>query len=408
MRNTRKPIAPAMLWLMSIASGATVANNYYSQPILKAIADDLHITVTSAGNIPLLSQLGYGLGLFLIVPLGDKINRKKLVPVLMFLLSAILLSMTCFSNIFLLDLFAFLIGCLSISAQVIVPLVSQMDPDNRDRNLSAIFLGMLIGILLSRILSGFMAQWFGWRSIYLFSAVFIVILGLFFLFTLPRLPQQFSGTYGALLRSTLQQFVRFPMLRRTALLGGLAFGVFCSFWTTLTFQLSGPPFGFKSGQIGLFGLVAVFGGLLSERYSRLLARYGSRLIILIGSCLSLLLSVLIVKLFSTSVFAFIFAAIILSLSIQSLHVTNIARIYSLDTASVSRINTVYLVCYFIGGALGTFVGVQCWRLGGWQLVTDQMGLFVILSLVLLFGSSYRRKKIKVCFRRKSRIAQKTA
>lgn len=388
-------ISGGLLLLMAVSAGATVANNYYSQPILRVIADDLKIPLDSAGYIPLLSQLGYGLGLFLLVPLGDKVNYKRLILGLMLSLSTVLLLMFLSHTAMTIMICSFLIGCLSVSAQVIVPMASRIDPENRDKTLSALFLGMLVGILLSRILSGYMAQWLNWRYVYLFSSLVILASGLLLQWQLPPLKHEFGGNYTDLLRSTIFQFKEFPMLRRTALLGALSFGVFCSFWTTLTFHLSGAPFYYHSGTIGLLGLVSIIGGLLAGPFCRRIEKSAVKLMVLFWSLILLLITVVMIKWFSESFIVFILAAVFISLAIQSIHVTNIARIFSLSPQAVSRINTVYLVSYFLGGALGTFAGIQCWKYGGWPWVATQMIVFVLLTLLLVLGSEYRRKVVKL-------------
>jgi len=393
-------ISHGLLLLMAIAGGATVANNYYCQPILLVVADDLKISVDKVGYMPLLSQLGYGLGLFLLVPLGDKVNRKGLIFLLMMSLSGVLLLMFLSKTALPLMIGSFFIGCLSVSAQVVVPMASRIDPENKDKTVSVLLLGMLVGILMSRILSGYLAQWVGWRYVYLFSALLILLLGFLLQWKLPILKQDFSGNYSHLLGSTLRQFTEFPLLRRTALLGALSFGIFCSFWTTLTFHLSGAPFYYNSGTIGLLGIVSIIGGLLARPFCRYIEKSGSKLMVLFWSVLILLATVILVKLFADTIFIFILAAILLSMTMQSIHVTNIARIFSLNPEAVSRINTVYLVSYFTGGASGTFVGVQCWKYGGWPLVALQMILFASLALLLILGSEYRRRIVKFFILRK--------
>lgn len=398
----KNKISRGLLLLMAIAAGATVANNYYCQPILLVIANDLKISVDQVGYMPLLSQVGYGLGLFLLVPLGDKVNRKGLIFLLMMSLSGILLLMFFSKTALPLMIGSFFIGCLSVSAQVVVPMASRIDPANKDKTVSVLLLGMLVGILMSRILSGYLAQWVGWRYVYLFSALLILLVGLLLQWKLPVLKEDFSGSYSHLLGSTIHQFFEFPLLRRTALLGALTFGIFCSFWTTLTFHLSGAPFYFHSGTIGLLGLVSIIGGLLAGPFCRRIEKFGSKLMVLFWSMLILLTTVLLVKLFADSIFIFILAAVLLSMAMQSIHVTNIARIFSLAPEAVSRINTVYLVCYFIGGATGTFVGVQCWKYGGWPWVGLQMIFFASLALLLILGSEYRRRIVKFFIFRKKR------
>lgn len=208
---------------------------------------------------------------------------------------------------------------------------------------------------------------------------------------------QFPQKYVELLRSTLQQIGRFAVLRRTAMLGALVFGIFCSFWTTLTFHLSGPPFNYPANIIGLFGILAIGGALLAPVFGKLAdKRHPARSLVMTISLI--LISVLLMMGLPDSVVATAAAVVLLDIGVQATQVTNVATIYSLDATAHSRINTVYMTAYFMGGSLGTLAGVQCWHLGGWRLVTWQLLIWGVIGLVLAgryglqrrFGKSSRR------------------
>ncbi|MDV6167497.1 MFS transporter [Flavobacterium sp. DG1-102-2] len=376
------PITKTQLAVMSAAAGICVANIYYNQPILKAIAHDFGVQESRAGIISVLAQAGYGLGLFFITPLGDKINRKKLILSLQVVLILTLVGITFVQNFFWICAFSLLLGLLSVAAQVILPLAASMDSKNRGRNVGIIFTGILVGILAARVFSGLIADWLNWRYVYGISSGMVTLGAIALYFTLPNNHQvMFEGNYIKLLGSSLQQLKRFPLLRRTALLGGLAFGIFCSFWTTLTFHLSGEPFNYKSDIIGLFGLLAIGGALLAPIFGKL-ADKGSPARAQVFSILLVLAGVLLVMVFPLSVTAFVAAVLLLDVGVQATQVTNVATIYSLDATAHSRINTAYMTSYFIGGALGTFVGIQCWDAGGWGLVTWQMLVWCLACLAL--------------------------
>ncbi|MEO6499224.1 MAG: MFS transporter, partial [Mucilaginibacter sp.] len=200
---------------------------------------------------------------------------------------------------------------------------------------------------------------------------------------------QFTGNYGQLLKSTFAQVRRFAVLRKTALLGALVFGIFCSFWTTLTFHLSGAPFYYSSGVIGLFGILAIGGALLAPFFGKL-ADKGSPARLHLITVLMLIAGVLIIKLFPYNIISFIAAVLLLDIGVQATQVTNVATIYTLDAEAHSRINTVYMTTFFIGGAIGTLAGVQCWRMGGWAMVTWQMLVWGILALLVVV-SSFRKQ-----------------
>ena len=377
------PITKTQLAEMSAAAGICVANIYYNQPILKEIAHDFGVAEGRAGIISVLAQAGYGLGLFFLTPLGDKINRKKLILTLHVILILTLIGTTFVQNFFWMCTFSLILGVLSVAAQVILPLAASMDSKNRGRNVGIIFTGILVGILAARVFSGLIAESLNWRYVYGISSGMVFLGTIALYFTLPNQHQvMFSGNYAKLLGSALLQFKRFPQLRKTALLGGLAFGVFCSFWTTLTFHLSGEPFNYGADIIGLFGLLAIGGAMLAPLFGKL-ADKGNPAKSLLFSVGLVVIGVLLVMIWPVSVFAFVAAVLLLDVGVQATQVTNVATIYSLDATAHSRINTAYMTSYFIGGAIGTFVGIQCWEAGGWPVVTTQLLLWSVACLALV-------------------------
>ena len=386
MENTNA-LSKFQVLLMAFAAGASVANIYYNQPILKDIASTFNVTESKAGIISMLSQIGYGLGLFFIIPLGDKINKKNLILSLLSLLVITLILMTVASTIQEVWILSILIGISSVSVQVILPMAASLNTLSRGKTVGTIFTGILIGILAARVFSGFIAEWLNWRYVYGFSAVLVSVIMIMLKAKLPAVKNEFKGHYFELLRSVIYQIKRFPLLRDASFIGGLLFGVFCSFWTVLTFHLSGPPFHYHSDTIGLFGLVAIAGALMAPYVGKLADKGNSNrsLRFAVGM---IIFSLALMKLLPDSTIILILAVIILDIGIQGMQVTNVAMIYTLDQTAHSRINTIYMTSYFIGGALGTFVGLQCWKYGGWSLVVWQMLVWSFIAL----GIILKRKK----------------
>ncbi|MEH2128607.1 MFS transporter [Nostoc sp.] len=368
--------------IMAIASGVCVANVYYNQPILKDIASSFQVSESEAGSISVLSQVGYGFGLFFLIPLGDKINKKTLILSLLLCLFCLLIAMTFSQNIVQVWILSVAIGITTVSAQVILPLAASIDRVTTGQTVGSIFTGILIGILGARVFSGYIAESFGWRYVYGFSGVMILIVTVLLKIYLPNVNNEYSGDYFDLLKSTLQQLKSFSLLRETSLIGGLMFGVFCSFWTTLTFHLSGAPFNFKSDIIGMYGFVAIAGALMAPIFGKLADRGNSQRSLTISVSL-VIASLVIAKIASNSALAIAVAVLLLDVGVQAIQVTNVARIYTLDAQSNSRINTVYMTTYFIGGAVGTSIGLLCWDLGGWNLVTWQMLVFTLLTFIVI-------------------------
>lgn len=377
---------------MAITAGVCVANIYYNQPILKEIAVSFKTSESKAGFISVLSQAGYGLGLFFITPLGDKTNRKKLILVLQAMLIVALMAMCFITQLLGVYIMSLFIGMLAVAAQVILPMAASLDKHRRGKTVGIIFTGILIGILAARVFSGYITAWLGWRYVYGISAMMVFISAIFIKVSLPDVLPQFTGNYGQLLFSTLQQIKRFALLRRTALLGALVFGAFCSFWTTLTFRLSGAPFYYKTGTIGLFGILAIGGALLAPVFGKL-ADKGNPARAQLFTVGMLIAGILLIKYFPDNILSFIVAVLLLDVGVQATQVTNVATIYTLDELAHSRINTVYMTTYFIGGAIGTFAGVECWRIGGWPLVTWQLLAWSLLALLVAF-SGYKKQSVQ--------------
>jgi predicted MFS family arabinose efflux permease len=371
--------------LMAIAAGASVANIYYNQPILKEIALSLNVSDNKAGIVSMLTQIGYGLGLFFITPLGDKINRKKLIITLLLLLDLSLFLMFSAVNIAEVWVLSILIGILSVSVHVILPMAASVDAGKKGKTLGTIFSGILIGILAARLIAGFVADWLGWRYVYGLSAIFVLTITMLIKINLPDSVNGYNGHYLQLLKSALGQFRRFSLLRQTALAGALLFGLFCTLWTTLTFHLSGPPFNLHAGKISLFGLVAFAGAMIAPSFGRLSDRGNSSASLLI-SILMIFTGLVFLKIFNDSLLTLIIAMLILNIGLPANQVTNLSIIYNLDQSSNSRINTIYMTTYFIGGATGTFLGLLCWKFGGWDLVTWQMILLATAAAAIIYKS----------------------
>lgn len=387
-------ISAKQIYVMSAVAGINVANIYYNQPILNTIAHDLNVSALAVGNLPTFSQIGYGLGLFFISPLGDKIDRKKLLLFSHFLLGLALLGLSFVENIYALYLLSLLVGLFAVSAQIVIPMAASMSGKEKGRVVGTIFSGLLTGILLARTLSGYITDWFGnWHSVFAFSAILVFGCMVMISKNLPSIAPNFSKSYASLLYSSIDQLKRFALLRSNALLITILFGVFCSFWTTLTFKLSLAPFYFDSDVIGLFGVLAVAGALFAPYIGKIADKINPTFtkILSIGM---IVISILLMKWFEESLLAFILATLLLDIGFQAVQINNLAQIYTLDESAHSRINTIYMSSMFIGGALGTFTGVYCWEHGGWALVTFQLLALSVVSLAIIITTARSQKMTK--------------
>ncbi|WP_316803668.1 MFS transporter [Pedobacter nototheniae] len=383
--------------LMAVAAGVIVANIYYNQPILKEIALSVHASESEIGRISMLSQLGYGLGMFFLLPLGDKLRRKKLILLLCCLLILSLLLFSITSSFLLLCILSFLVGLFSVPAQIILPMAATISKADRGKTVGKVFSGILVGILGARVISGVIAEWLGWRYVYGISAIMVTLMVVLLKLYLPDIAPKFKGNYGKLLKSTVSLIGEYRVLRQAALLGAFTFGIFCSFWTTLTFHLSAAPLNFHSAKIGLFGLIAIGGALVAPYFGKL-ADGGNTYKSLLITVSMIIASLLLIKIFPFSIPALIIAIFFLDIGVQATQITNFTRIYSLDEHAHSRLNTIYMTTYFIGAAVGTFFGLLSWKLGKWSLSTTQMLLWGAIALLIIIAServNKRNKSVKV-------------
>lgn len=372
------------VFAMAVTTSLTIANIYYCQPILSQIGSSLHLTAAQSGNIPVLTQAGFGLGLFFLAPLGDMVDRKKLVIILELLLGAALILTACVTSFTGIYAASFSVGVCAVAVQIVVPMAATLaTPGEKGKFVGIVFTGTLTGILGARIFSGYLTEWLSWRWVYGASAVFAFAVAVLVFLLFPSQSSNYSGTYGSLLRSTTAQFLRFGKLRLLSILGALVFGAFCSFWTTLTFHLSAAPFSFDSSHIGLFGFIAIGGafvapiaGRLSDKSSPEKAQICSVSLLVAGSVCALV--------WPSSWVALAIATLLLDVGTQATQVNNLAQIYALDEAAHSRINTVFMVFFFIGGSIGTYCGVLAWSIGAWPAVSLQLLAFSALAMILAF------------------------
>jgi predicted MFS family arabinose efflux permease len=353
---------------LALSVGVIVANIYYVQPLLATMARTFSVTVSMIGLVAMLTQVGTALGMLLFVPLGDSRDRRALLTALLCGACVALCGVATARNLIWISIASFAVGAFGAAVHVIVPFAAQLAPEqSRGRVLGAVFSGLLIGILLARTFSGMVASFLGWRAVYWIAA--LAMLALLFLLRarLPRLPPQNSLGWPVLMRSLVDLVRDHPALRESAFLGASLLCVFSAFWTTLVFLLQTPPYHYGTSVAGLFGLVGAAGALCAPLVGRFADRRGPRFTILLA-LLTTLASFLVLGAFGKMMAGLIAGVILLDVGVQSGHVANQTRIYALDANARSRLNTVYMFCYFTGGSLGSWLGAICWEYKGWTAV----------------------------------------
>lgn len=377
------PLTPSLLWLMTIGACLVVANNYYNQPLLGDIAREFAVSESVANRVATITIFGYAMGLMLLVPLGDKFDKKLLIGIDFIFIIGSLVAFGLSTSITMLMVSGFVIGFSSVVPQMFVPLVAQLsDADNRNKNIGIVMGGLLIGILGSRTVSGILNQYLeSWRNVYFIAAGAMFVLWLFILMLLPRITPTFFGKYKELWRSILTLIKERPDLRIAALRGGLSLASFQAFWTTLTFFLERPPYSVGSDIAGLLGLVGI-GGALSASYVGKIAGKVSNSTLILISTLLMIGAWLFFGFWGFSYVGLILGIFILDVGLQSLHVTNQTIIFSKNPEATNRLNTVYMTSYFVSGSLGAFIGGKAWESFGWNGVVATGLFFVVVLLVI--------------------------
>ena len=354
-----------LVFVMAVASGLSVANLYYAQPLLHTLARSFGVSNGAAGTIITMTQLGYAMGLVLLVPLGDLLVRRRLVTWIT--LASVLASVAAALSpkLFWFDTSCFFIGITAVVAQVLVPFAAHLARnEDRGRIVGRVMSGLLMGILLARVVSGFISDVFGWEDVYWIAAgVMLIQAGILFR-ALPAEPPQSKQTYGTLLLSILHLIRDEPILRRRIVYGMTVFASFSVLWTSLPFLLAPPPYSYSDSLIGLFGLLGVSGVLMASVAGHLHDLGHSR--IATGSALALVIvSFILMGIFPYHAVAIIVGIILLDLGVQGTQILNQSTIYTLRSEARSRITTAYMTCFFIGGAMGSVVAAAAFTHFGW-------------------------------------------
>ena len=346
-------MAPGLVLVFALACGLSAANLYYAQPVLYDIARSFGTAESTTGLVVTLSQLGYALGLALLVPLGDILTRKRFLPAVLVVTAAGLVASAAAPSLGVLLAVALVVGLGSTVAQMLVPMAATLaDEATRGRVIGQVMSGLLLGILLARTVSGLVAGVTSWRAVYLMAAAVTVGMAVVLGRVVPAEVERPSIRYGALLGSTVTLFRTEPLLRRRILFGALGFAAFSAFWTTMAFVLSGSPYHYGTTTIGLFGLVGAAGALCATVAGRWADRGLTRTTTLAFAVL-VLVSFLPLWLGRVDLAMMLVGVLALDVGVQGLQVTNQSIIYRLAPDARSRVNSAYMVCYFAGGALGS-------------------------------------------------------
>ncbi|WP_345954715.1 MFS transporter [Mucilaginibacter sp. PAMB04168] len=373
-------LTPIVLWVMTLATGLVVANIYYNQPLLGDIATSFHISNGEAGQLAMFTQIGYATGLLFIIPLADMFKRKRLMLVdFAFVVASLLLAASA-QQVWVLALSSFFIGLTSVIPQILVAMGAHLaNPQERGKKIGFIMSGLLIGILLSRTVSGFVGEHLGWRAMFYIAAGLMLVMWLLIALVVPEVEPDYKGSYSSLMQSLVSITRQEPKLRLAAFRGALCFACFSAFWTTLVFLLREPPFNQGSAVAGAFGLIGAFGALAASFIGRLSDKADTNRLITYTLIL-VLASFVLFAVFSHSLAGLVVGVILMDMGVQATHISNQAIIFSLNANARNRINTVYMVSYFVGGSAGTFLAAKMWGSYHW---TGVCAIGITLSAIAL-------------------------
>jgi predicted MFS family arabinose efflux permease len=358
-------IPATLVFLLAAGAGLGAATLYYAQPMLGVLGNEFQATPGAIGLVPTLTQLGYALGILLLAPLGDRYDRRRIILGKVVALAVALLAAAAAPNLGVLLAASLAIGLAATLAQDIVPAMATLAPDaDRGKMVGTVMTGLLLGILLSRVVSGWVAEQWGWRTMFVLAASSIALLGVAVWYRLPRFVPTTSMRYVALLGSLLTLWRRHAELRRAAVAQGLLSIGFSAFWSTLAVMLHAAPFHLGSGAAGAFGLAGAAGALAAPLAGRIADRKGPELVTRIGA--ALVVAAFLAMAFGTDqLWLIALGAVVFDLGAQAALIAHQSIVYSIEPAARSRLNAVLFVGMFTGMSSGAFLGSVVLGQWGW-------------------------------------------
>ncbi|ENX57364.1 hypothetical protein F885_03523 [Acinetobacter higginsii] len=367
--------------LMAIAAGICTGGNYFSQPLIHSISVDLNLAETTIAWVPTLAQITYACGLLFLMPLGDILEKRKLLFIFMLLASFGLIISGFSHNIYLLILGTVITGLFSSSAQLLLPLAASLVPiQHSGRVVGFLLSGLMMGVLLARSLSGLMSTLFAWNVIYVMSGFLLLVIAFILYRNIGRFPPTQSENYITTIASLPQIFLQNSRLRTRTYIGGFTFACVSLTFTTMSLLLAPAPYFMSDFTIGLFGFVGVLGTFVANFSGKFIDQgYIHKISIYCG--IGLIASWLFFLLLPYHFIFYIIALLLLYASLSAVHVTNQSIVFKLNQKLRSRFNAIYMTGYFAGGALGTTTGSYAWKHFGWTGVCMLGIIFAALCLL---------------------------
>lgn len=382
-----------LLWLMAIACGLCAGANYYSQPLISSIQQYYQVPESQVALTVTFAQISYALGLLFIVPLGDMLNKTKLIPFLMLGAAAGLFICASAVNLPMLWIGTIIAGLFSVAAQILIPLATMaVKPEKTGEVVGFLMSGLLVGILLSTSIAGLLSDLFHWKTIYILSGIIMLALSFYLKGKLPSLPR-LRISYAAIFKSMAALLKQEPRLVLRSLTGACAFAAMSMLFSTIALLLTQEPFQLSDVMVGLVTLVGVFGALSTQFIGKWADRGHIKILSWTG-CFILIGSWIFLYFGAVSLLSYILGYGLINLGLAITHSCNQNVIFRLRPDAKSRVNSLYMTLYFIGGACGSALGVYAWHHGGWSMTCMAgLGLALCAALFTLLDQWHHARKL---------------
>lgn len=368
--------------MMAVMAGLTVSNLYYNQPLLDVIRQDLGISEVEANMITVVSQIGYALGLCFIIPTGDLFPRRRIVVCNMTAVILSALAIAFAGSAMQIWCASVVLGAASVVPQLFIPIAGQFSrPEDKAKNIGVVVSGLLTGILASRIVSGLVGEWLGWRAMFIIAAAVMLVSMCVILRMMPYMKRNFTGTYPGLMLSVWKIFKSHPRIRLNSLRGAFGFGSMMAVWSCLSFHLAEAPFHAGSDVVGMLGACGVAGALTASAIGRFVPRYGVRRLSMTGALIQTLAWIAVWA--GGDYYAgLIFAIIFTDIGLQFQQLSNQSSCIQEVPEAANRANTIFMTMYFVGGSMGTLTAGIGWQTAGWGGVCAVGILFALASFTV--------------------------
>lgn len=382
-----KGIERSLLLTMAVIAGLTVANCYYNQPLLEMIRHDMGVSQHEANLITVVTQIGYALGLCFLIPMGDLYSRRRIIVINMSVAAVMAVIIAFAQKVWIVWGASLLLGACSVIPQFFIPIAGQYsEKKNKGRNMGIVLSGLLTGILASRVVSGYVGEWLGWREMFIIAAFIMIVCMILTLKIMPQIESNYVGTYRGLMKSVFHIVTNNARIRLYAIRAAFSFGSMMAIWSCLAFRLAQAPFFSGSEMVGTLGMCGIAGALAASGLGKLVNQWGIRKLSLYGACLQLV-AWTTAYLFGDTYMGLIVAIIMVDIGLQCLQLSNQSGCIQEMPEASNRANTIFMTTYFIGGSFGTYCAGLAWTHEGWMGVCAVGAVLAAISLSITICST---------------------